>query len=167
MVRSGYFTPFLLFVAGLGLGIAFAGPLRSQPAKAPKTTAPETGGQLDEWKFPDAESHRSNGKAGNVFVADYATPKPFEEVWAYYAKKIGCKEKYKPNLSFGGIYFAGTDQYQIQILNSTNDPAVAKARRPSAKSATLIRRGAGGNVTVFVSRAKDEDKTHFTLIVEK
>jgi hypothetical protein len=162
MVRSRHNTLFLLSMVVCGLGIAFAGPLRFQPAKAA-----EKGGQLNEWEFPDAESHRAVGTRGNVSAADYATSKPFEEVWAYYAKKIGYKQEYQPNLTFGGTYFGGTGQYRIQILNSTNDPVVAKARRPSAKSATLIRRGAGGNVTVFVSRAKDEDKTYFTLIVEE
>jgi hypothetical protein len=141
-----------------GLGIAFAGPLRFQPAKAA-----EKGGQLNEWEFPDAESHRTGNPGNGLVAADYATSKPFEEVWAYYAKKIGYKKGYKPNLTHGG----GAGQHLIQILNSTNDPAVAKARRPSAKSATLIRRGAGGNVTIFISRAKDEDKTYFTLIVEE
>jgi hypothetical protein len=98
-----------------------------------------------------------------LVAADYATAKPFEEVWAYYAKKIGYAEEYKPNLTHAG----GAGQHLIMILNSTNDPAVAQARRPSAKSATLIRRGADGNVTVFISRAKDEGKTYFTLIVEE
>jgi len=156
MVRSRYSTLVLWFMIVCGLGIAFAGQLRSQTAKAA-----EEGGELKEWEFPDAESHRTSS-VGTVFAADYATSKPFEEVWAYYAKKIGHKQAYKPNQTYGG----GAGQYQIQILNSLNDPAVAKASRPSAKSATLIRRGAGRNVTVFISHAKDEDKTYFTLIVE-
>jgi hypothetical protein len=142
-----------------GLGIAFAGSLRFQPANAG-----EKGGQLKDWEFPDAESHRSvRFPQEKVLAGDYATSKPFKEVWTYYAKKIGYKKDYEPNLACSG----GDGQNEFVILNSTNDPAVAKARRPSATSATLIRRGPGGNVTVFISRAKDEDKTYFTLIVEK
>jgi hypothetical protein len=146
-----------LSIAVCGLGIALAGSL-FQPAEAA-----EKGGQLDEWKFPDAESQRTGSPENGLVAADYATSKPFEKVWAYYAKKIGYEKEYKPNLAFGG----GSGGHLIQILNSTNDPAGAKESRPTTKSATLIQRGEGGNVTIFISRAKDEDKTYFTLIVEE
>jgi hypothetical protein len=63
-------------------------------------------------------------------------------------------------------YSEGAGRQEIINLNSTNDPVVAKAMRPTAKSATLIRRGAGRSVTVFISRAKDENKTYFALIIE-
>jgi hypothetical protein len=157
MVRSRYSILFLLFIAVCGLGVALAGSL-FQPAKAA-----EKGSQLNEWKFPGAESQRMGNPGNGLVAADYVTSKSFEEVWAYYAKKIGYEKEYRPNLTYGG----GTGQYLIQILNSTDESAAGKARRPSTKSATLIRRGAGESVTVFVSRAKDEDKTYFTLIVEE
>lgn len=161
MIRFRYRSLLLLSLIVCGLVIALAGQLRSQPAKTAEVEGP-----LKEWKAPDAEYLRG-GKTGEVFAADYAISKSFEEVWTYYAKRIGYKEEYKPNLTFGGADFSSDrGKYQIQILNSTNDPAVAKAMRPSAKSATLIRRGAGGNVTIFISRAKDEDKTYVTLIVD-
>jgi len=134
--------------------IAYAGQLRTQPAKT------------EEWEFPDADQLR-DGNLGEVFAADYATSKPFEDVWTYYAKKFGYQQEYKPNLTYGGRSFSSdSPKCLIQILNSTNDPAMAKALRPSSKSATLIRRGADGNVTISISRAKDEEKTYFTLIVE-
>jgi hypothetical protein len=113
--------------------------------------------------FPDAESQRTGSPENGLVAADYATSKPFEEVWAYYAKKIGYEKEYKPNLAHGG----GSGGHLIQILNSTNSPAGAKESRPTTKSATLIQRGEGGNVTIFISRAKDEDKTYFTVIVEE
>jgi len=114
---------------------------------------------LKEWEFPAAENHRGTS-LGKVFVSDHGASKPFEEVWTHYAKKIGYTKKYEPNLTHSG----GAGQYEIQILNSTNDPGVT--RRPSTKSATLIRRGGGESITVFMSRAKDEEKTYITLIVE-
>src|SRR5258706_3984976 len=110
----------------------------------------ENGGQLKKWEFPEAEQLRG-GKVGDVFSADYGTSKSFEEVWTYYAKKVGYKQEYQPNLTHGeSVGSNDGGEYQIQILNSTNDPAIAKARRPTAKSATLMRRGAGRNVTVFI-----------------
>jgi serine/threonine protein kinase len=133
---------------------ALARQLETQPAKT------------KEWEFPDAERHR-NSNIGDVFAADYASSKPFEDVWIYYAKKLGFEETYNPNLTFGSNSFhSNSGQYQIQILNSTNDPAAASALRPTTKSATLIRRGTDGKVTIIISRAKDEEKTYFTLIVD-
>ncbi len=106
----------------------------------------------EEWEFPDAD-HLRAGTVGGFFAADYAVSKPFEEVWTYYAKKLGYEEEYKPNLSYGGNSFSSNSPgYLIQILNSTNDPGVAKVHRPSTKSATLIRRHAGGTVTIVISR---------------
>ena len=142
-----------------GLVMAMAGQLQSQPTKASQAIGPPK-----EWEFPDAESHRRSS-AGNVHAGDYATSKSFEEVWTYYAKKTGCKEKYQPN----GVIAGGTAESkgaEIQILNSTDDPMVANANRPKVTTSTLIRRGSGANVTVFLSRGKDEDKTYITLIVE-
>lgn len=130
------------------------GQLRSQPAKP------------EQWEFPDAERHRAN-IVGDVFAADYATAKSFEDVWNYYAKKLGYEQEYRPNDQSGITSFSSDSPgEQIQVLNSTNNPAVAKARRPTTKSSTLIRRGGYGKVTVIVSHAKDEEKTYFTLIVE-
>ena len=107
------------------------------------------------------------GRLGrSVASADYATSKPFKEVWTYYAKKLGYKDEYRTNLTYGKSSSGGAGNYQIQILNSSDVPAARRVRRLNAKSATLIRRGVGGNVTIFISRAKDEDKTYFTLIVE-
>ena len=91
----------------------------------------------------------------------------FEDVWTYYAKKLGYEQEYKPNNASGsGSFSSNSPGYQIQVLNSTNDPDVASAFRPTTKSATLIRRGGYGKVTIIISRAKDEEKTYFTLIVE-
>ena len=146
----------LSYLVVCGLAIIFAAQLQGQQPKEAEKRGP-----VKDWEFPAAEFHRG-GNAGNVFASDYATPTPFDEVWTYYAKKIGYMGVYKPNLTHSG----GAGQYEIQILNSTNDPAVARARRPSAKSATLIRRGAGEGITVFISRAADEDRTYITLIVE-
>jgi len=146
----------LVCLAVCGLTIAFAAHLRGQQLKETEKLSP-----LKDWEFPDAKHHRG-GNVGSVFASDYSSPKTFDEVWTFYAKKIGYAEEYKPNLSFGG----SSDRYSIQILNSTNDSAVAVSKRPSAKSATLLRRGAGESVTVFLSRAADEDKTYITLVVE-
>src|SRR5262245_37547965 len=99
MFRSGYTTFMMWSMAVGGVAIVFFGRLQSQP-----TTTAEKPSQLKEWEFPDAESHRS-GTAGGVFAADYATSKPFEEVWTYYAKKLGYKQEYKPNLSYAGSGF--------------------------------------------------------------
>lgn len=153
MIRQHYPIVFLSWLAICGVAIVFAPQLQGQQADKP--------GPVKDWEFPGAEHHRG-AKVGKVFASDYATSKPFDEVWTHYAKKIGYTKAYEPNLTYAG----GAGEYEIQILNSTNDPAVAKARRPSAKSATLIRRGAGGGITVFISRAADEDKTYITLIVE-
>ena len=180
--NAGSHRPFLLLLLSALVGLAVGGAVASgiflfvlkeqdkrHRAELAALTPKIEGGQLKEWEFPDAE-HLRGGSVGEVFAAaDYATSKPFEEVWTYYAKKVGYEQEYKANLTYGASTFSfGSDsrQYQIQILNSTNEPGFAKGRRPSAKSATLMRRGAGGNVTVFISRAKDEDKTYFTLIVE-
>jgi eukaryotic-like serine/threonine-protein kinase len=131
-----------------------AAQLQSQPAKT------------EEWECPGADRLRTSN-VGDVFAADYVTLKPFEDVWTYYAKKLGYGQEYLPNLTYGSNSFSSdSGPYRIQILNSTNDPAVAKSLRPSTKSATLIRRGAYGKVTIIISRAKDEEKTYFTLIVE-
>ncbi|HEV3387201.1 MAG TPA: hypothetical protein VG097_20445, partial [Gemmata sp.] len=133
---------------------ALAKQLETQPAKS------------EEWEFPDADRLRASN-IGDVFAADYTASKPFEDVWTYYAKKLGFDQKYNSNLTFGSNSFSSdSGRYQIQILNSTNDPGVASARRPTTKSATLIRRGGYGKVTIIISRAKDEEKTYFTLIVE-
>jgi hypothetical protein len=156
MCRQHYTIVFLSCLALCGLAIVFGAQLQGQQPKEGEKQRPGK-----NWEFPDAVHHRG-GKVGKLFASDYATPKPFDEVWTYYAKKIGYTKPYEPNLTYGG----GAGQHEIQILNSTNDPAMAKARRPSAKSATLVRRGAGAGITVFISRATDEDKTYITLIVD-
>jgi hypothetical protein len=166
MFPSGYKTLIFWSMAACGLAIAFPEQVRSQ-----QTATAEKPSQLKEWEFPGAESHRSS-TTGGVFAADYATSKPFEEVWTYYAKKLGCNQEYKPNLTHAGSsseFGTGrkTTNSTLIIHNSTNDPGAARVRRPSAKSATLLRRGTDGrNVTIFISRAKDEDKTYFTLVLE-
>jgi eukaryotic-like serine/threonine-protein kinase len=133
---------------------ALRGQLRSEPAKP------------EEWEFPGAERHRAS-IAGDVYAADYATSKPFEEVWTYYAKKLGYEHEYTQNdISGMSSFSSDSGPYHIQILNSATDPGVARAFRPITKSATLIRRGGYGKVTIIISRAKDEEKTYFTLIVD-
>jgi hypothetical protein len=138
--------------------MAVPGQLQSQSARRS-----QPGGPLKEWEFPDAESHR-NGAVGNVHAGDYATSKSFEEVWTYYAKKMGYKGKYIPNEQFSGGTADGGSA-EIMFMNSTD--MTSTASRPKVTSSTLIRRGSGASVTVFLSRGKDEDKTYITLIVER
>ena len=160
MNRSFYSTSVLLILLVGGFAIAIAGQSRFEPVKAAQKRS-----LLKDWEFPGAEQHRLSIVPGTVSAADYTSPKTFEDVWTYYAKKIGYNGKYEPNGQIAG----GTEEAkgaEILILNSTGDPRVARSSRPKVTAATLIRRGSGANVTVFLSRGKDEDKTHITLVVE-
>lgn len=154
MVRLRQSTLFYLVPVVGGLGIAFAVLLHFQLAKAADKV-----GLLKDWEFSEEVESLRKSRVGKVEAADFATSRPFEEVWTYYAKKFNYQEGYKPNHTHGGA----DGQSQVQILNSA---PVGGAGRPSTTSAALIRRGSGENVTVFISRAKDEDETFFTLIVE-
>jgi hypothetical protein len=83
MFRQRYSVMSLSFLAVCGLAIVFAAQLQGQQPKGGEKPGP-----VKDWEFPDAEHHRG-GNVGKVFASDYATSKPFDEVWTYYAKKIG------------------------------------------------------------------------------
>ena len=105
MVRYRQSTLFLLSIGVCGLGIAITG-LLFQPAKAAEKES-----QLNEWIFAGAESQRTGNPGNGLVAADCVSSKPFEEVWAHYAKKIGYEKEYRPNLTYGG----GTGQYLIRF----------------------------------------------------
>jgi hypothetical protein len=117
---------FLAGMIGTTLGIAeakeqewiagnLARQLQSQPAKP------------EEWEYPGADLQRST-TVGDVYAADYSIPKPFEDVWYYYAKKLGYEKEYIPNQSTGFTSFDSTmGGYQLHILNSFRNPTAVRA----------------------------------------
>ena len=122
--------------------------------------------RTEEWEFPDAD-HLREGNHGGLFAADYATTRPFEDVWTYYAKKLGYEQEYKQNLTYGSNSFSSdSSKCQVQILNSTNDPAVAKAAPPEHKVGNPHPARCRWHRHDCDFCAKDEEKTYFTLIVE-
>src|SRR5262249_54356038 len=122
---------------------------------------------LSDWEYPEAKSHtKLEGESSKVYA--YSSPDALEKVWGHYAKLSGADKEFKPGASSAKTDFAfslsagrGTSTTG-GVLYYTGDPS-----RPSVRSATLVARRPGYTVTVFLSRSKDEDQTHISMVVEE
>ena len=100
-------------------------------------------------------------------MGDYTVADSFDKVWEFYAKKLGTGLKsYSPGLGTSGGGTDANDEYSVTVMTSDDRPEIPKSR-PEVKCATLARHTAHATVTVFVSRAKAEDKTYFNLVVAR
>jgi hypothetical protein len=98
----------------------------------------------------------------------YSTPDSLEAVWGHYANLAGIDREFKP----GNSFFKTDTAYTFStggasgaiggVLHYSGDP-----NRPSVRSATLVVQRPGYTVTIFITRSKDEDQTHITMVVEE
>jgi predicted Ser/Thr protein kinase len=138
---------------------------------------------LADWEYPKAKSKASMqggsasaAKAGTappaVAIAPelyaYSTPDSLESVWSHYSILAGIDRKFETGrvssrTSWGAATSgAGASAAIGAVLVHTGDPS-----RPSVQSATLVVQRPPYTVTVFITRSKDEDQTHISMVVEK
>jgi hypothetical protein len=99
----------------------------------------------------------------------YSTPDALEKVWSHYAKLAGIADKeFKPGESSAGATFVGDRRSSgdasgdMSVLYYTGD-----RDRLSVRSATIVTKRPAYTVAVFLSRGKDEERTHISIVVEK
>ena len=137
---------------------------------------------LGEWEYPGAKSlSRLEGGSSKATQAGvtrtvacapglyaYSTPDAFETVWGHYAKLSGIGEEFRPGTASGKTDFAATLSSGGGAgamggrLYYTGDPS-----RLSVRSATIVAQRPGYTVTVFITKSKDEDQTHVSMVVEE
>jgi hypothetical protein len=170
---------------GAVLGLLVPHPYRWHGAAPPavSVTGPAGPFVLSDWEYPQAkalsqlkggsaEAKRSGHPDAGTFLPElYAssTPDGLEAVWSHYAKLAGIDPKeFKPGESSGKTEFAfaiGAGGPSASIggaMYYTGDPT-----RPAVRSATIVAPRPGYTATVFITRARDEDRTHVTIVVEK
>ena len=170
---------------GVLLGLVIPHPYRWQRADSPVASAePAAPFVLSDWEYPQAKS-LSKAKGGSTevkqsgvpiagtFAPDlyaYSTPDALEKVWGHYAKLSGIADKeFKPGESSSGATFVTGDRRSsgdasgdMSVLYYTGD-----RDRLSVRSATIVTKRPAYTVAVFLSRGKDEERTHISIVVEK
>ena len=112
---------------------------RGQEQLAPPKTPTEY--KRHEWEPPS--DNIVDGSFGNNGVAQWRSPKSFEELWVYYARKLRIENQYQPNFTTG---MSDKDGVTRVIHNSSN-------LRGPERLATLIRRDPKQNVTICLASA--------------
>ena len=193
-VSTRWWWPVVAAVAlllGILLGLVIPHPYRWQRADslqisnhAVASAGPAAPFVLSDWEYPQAKA-LSKGEGGftkvtqsgvpiaGTFAPDlyaYSTPDALEKVWGHYAKLSGIADKeFKPGGSSSGATFvigdrpaSGAASGEMSVLYYMGD-----RDRLSVRSATIVTQRPAYTVAVFLSRGKDEERTHISIVVEK
>ena len=132
-----------------------SGPPLSQAPPTP-AKAPANLGQLAAaWQYPGA-ANVSGGSAAGLHSSVSKSKDPYTRIWAYYAKRVGVAEKYRPDaLQVGSECTAGP----------CTAHAVTSANSPGMRSVTFAFRGSEVGVTATVRHADSAADTEIQLTV--
>jgi len=179
MNRSVLVTAALLAALAVGIGIGYLvgrnNPGERGLAENPTVLKPgETGPDWKEWKYPGSADHES-GQAGGGLDAGVRSPMhydlvmttkdDYEKVLGFYAEKTGLSlvDNDKGSGVGGGnheLWFVANDS------SSPNDvTGVSQEDRP-VKTKLFGKRTPAYDLTMFISRAKDEKNTHIVLVYD-
>src|SRR4051794_6136843 len=127
-------STFIIIVAAFAAFIAYG--CSPAPKSARKRAAPADAEVIrSEWQPPDAKSGSST-TSKTLAGTHYSTSQHLDEVWAYYAQKLGIKEKESPPVSYGSSISGSGGTVEISILSTKENGAATRA-------ATLVRRTEG------------------------
>lgn len=103
-----------------------------------------------EWEPPSDQI--VEGSYGNNGVAQWCSPKPFEELWAYYAKKLLIEQPYRANFNLGMSDHKGVTRSIKNYSNIRGELLATLIRRDSQKNITVCLASTGSGTTiVFVT----------------
>jgi len=145
----------LLLCLVLGFSELFAEPTREKISEQAAA----------DWVPPQGKK-LSSSTSNHLVVQEFASPRALAEIWSFYASELGLEDK---TFQTGLMASHGTGDYLFIIHNSIrgkyatdDDPG----NRYTVQTANLVRRGKGLQVTVLMSRGKDEKYTYVNVILE-
>jgi hypothetical protein len=124
-------------------GMGAAGRMVTQRAEA--TT--------QDWAYPGAKGVASGVSDQMLASRVYVTPRPFEDVWRYYAQKVGYQSDVKKAAPPASVAPGGKNR-EVSVQNSF---------REDGKSSSFNISGDDGTVVIFIRRSKADKATRITI----